>query len=203
MKAILALALVAVIAAACGGGGNAKPTATTETTRTADVRETGIREVDAVIAAAESGDLDALVSLMHFTKVPCTATPAPTSAEYIHCPTGQPDGSPADALLVAACEGTSMVNADGPAGDLRGWLGALDRRVYAVYRADKSYRVPDFPVVNYAVVFTHDLDGHPAGLALLVGPTGLVGIDVDCGYSPQQLAQQWGDPVLPPQPPGD
>lgn len=170
-------------------------------TAEASSRLTGIVEVDAVIDAVESRNVDAILSLVHYTDLPCTSTPLP--AEYIHCVSGQPEASPAAAFLVAACEGTFMVNSNSPAIDLRKQIGAVDGRVFAVYRAGASdvFRAGHFPAVDYAVVLTFDLQGRAAGLALLVGSNGIVGIDTDCGVPPAQMAEteRFGEVVLQPQ----
>lgn len=198
-------ALVVVVAVslltACGGGGGGKatPIATTGVPN-AYIQHTGISRVDEVIDALAAADVKALVSLVRYTNVSCVSTPPLASVEVVHCPPHKGSGSLVPGFLLASCEGTSMVNPDSPALGLRSRLGSLGRQVYAVYRANERYDVQSFPSIDYAIVATYPPSGVVSGLALLVDSSGIVGMDVDCGYPPQQFARYAGfdEAVLPP-----
>jgi hypothetical protein len=94
-----------------------------------------------------------------------------------------------------------MVEPPGAIAALRSRVGTSNRIVYAVYHASEPRSAAgEFPNVNYAIVVTYEEQGKTSGLALLVGKDGLVGIDIDCGYPPEQMAQaeHFGEAVLPP-----
>lgn len=207
--AALAVLVAAITLVGCGGGDDAPlPTPTVETTAGATETpvegRTGIPDVDAVIAAVEAGNVDALATMMRFTDMPCLGptTPPLPPAEIIRCAPDQANGTLVDGFLYASCEGTSMLEAGRATPMFIAELRQAHNEVYAVYRTtpQSAFGTGDFPHVDYAVMLTHDLEDHVAGLALLLGGDGIVGIDGDCGYPPDEMAElhHFGDAILGP-----
>jgi len=205
--ATLAVLVAALALVACGGDDDEpSPTSTPgpAATETPAAGRTGIDAVDAAIAAAEAGDVDALASMMRFTDVPCLGpTTIPQAAvEIIRCAPDQANGTLVGGFLYASCEGTSMIAAGRATPMFIAELRQAHDEVYAVYRTtpQSAFGTGDFPRVDYAVMLTYELEGRDAGLALLVGDDSIVGIDNDCGYPPDRMAElhHFGEVILGP-----
>lgn len=129
---------------------------------------TGNADVDAVIAAVESGDPKQLRDLIRFTPIPCT------KAEGLggppKCETGKAEGTPHTVLPILGPEGHFMREAD-----LTGFPGVSVIGVHAVYKLSDSVNSEDaYPAGEYAVAFTGG-DNQPAVVLHIRG--GVVRID--------------------------
>lgn len=109
---------------------------------------TGIADVDAVIAAVESGDPEQIQALIRFTNIPCT------KAEGLggppKCEAGEAEGTPHTVLPILGPEGHFMREAD-----LANFPGISVIGIHAVYRlSDSAYSEETYPAGEYAVAFT-------------------------------------------------
>lgn len=108
---------------------------------------TGNADVDAVIAAVESGDPRQLQDLIRFTPIPCT------KAEGLggppKCEAGEAEGTAHEVLPILGPEGHFMREAD-----LAGFPGISVIGIHAVYKlSDSAYSEEAYPAGEYAVAF--------------------------------------------------
>ncbi len=156
--------------------------------------DTGISEVDAVIDALESLDIEMLISLIRPRDVPCRATPPPLASEPT-CPPEQVDGSLVEAFYVVSCKGGFVPIDRGVQNTIRLLNEQLpESRVYGVYRVPPLPRTAS-EVPRYVVVLSFEperADGFgPFGWTLTL-EDGLVGYDYGCARSPEQLIKDNG-----------
>lgn len=109
---------------------------------------TGNPDLDAVIAAVESGDPRQLQDLIRFTDIPCT------KAEGLggppKCEAGEAEGTPHTVLPILGSEGHFMRETD-----LAGFPGISVIGIHAVYKLSASaYSEEAYPAGEYAVAFT-------------------------------------------------
>lgn len=109
-----------------------------------------IEDVDAVLAAVESGDPQQLRDLIRFTTVGCT------KAEGLggppKCQDGEAEGTPVEVLPFLGSEGHFLRKAD-----VSNFPGVNVTGLYAVYKlSDSAYSEEAYPVGEYAVMFTGD-----------------------------------------------
>lgn len=135
------------------------PTATSTATEEPTVPEyyplstrTGIADVDAVLAAMESGDAQSLRDLIRFTTVGCT------NAEGMggppKCQEGESEGALVNVLPFLGPEGSFMYESD-----LSNFLPMQVLGIYAVYSvSDSAYSEEAYPAGEYAVMFTTEED---------------------------------------------
>jgi hypothetical protein len=129
---------------------------------------TGIPDVDAVLAAVESGDPQQLRDLIHFTTVACT------KAEGLggppKCQAGEAEGTPVEVLPFLGSEGSFL-----RASDVSNFPGVDVTGLYAVYKvSDAAYSEEAYPVGEYAVMFVGD--GNQPGIVIQIRD-GVVRID--------------------------
>ncbi len=202
MKVVAALAVaVAVLSAVACGGGKQKPASTPTVGATA--QRMGIGAVDAVIAAVEARDIGALVALLRYTNVACVATPEGLSGDP-PCD-GAPEGTLVETVPMASCEGGYV-----PAAQARDTLnGVLTGRpltatdVYGVYRTAGSGLASSFfsrANLEHAVVLATDAGDRIDAWALLVGGSGIMGLENGCAETPETFVENWQlmDAVLAP-----
>lgn len=111
---------------------------------------TGIPDVDAVLAAVESGDPQQLRDLIRFTTVGCT------KAEGLggppKCQDGEAEGTLVEVLPFLGSEGHFLHKAD-----VSNFPGVNVTGLYAVYKvSDSAYSEEAYPVGEYAVMFVGD-----------------------------------------------
>jgi hypothetical protein len=164
----------------------------TDVVLTPQATRTGVPGLDAVIDAVQRHDIDTIASMIRLTDVPCIVRgPSFPSIEVIECGPGQLEGTPVKSFMIASCEGTYMQEAAQGTDYALLRLRPAHNQVYAVYqtRPRSAFGSDEFPHVDYAVMLTTTIEGHDAGLALLIGSDGVVGIDEDCGLPPDQMAE--------------
>jgi hypothetical protein len=137
---------------------------------------TGDTDVDAVLAAVESGDPQQLRDLFRFTTVACT------TAEGLggppKCQDGEAEGTPVEVLPFLGSEGHFL-----RAADVSNFPGVDVTGLYAVYKvSDAAYSEEEYPVGEYAVMFVGD-ENQP-GIVIQIRD-GIVRIDYL--YSPTYL----------------
>jgi hypothetical protein len=111
---------------------------------------TGIEDVDAVLAAVESGDPKQLRDLIHFTTVACT------KAEGLggppKCQGEEAEGTPVEVLPFLGPEGHFLRKVD-----VSNFPGVDVTGLYAVYKvSDTAYSEEAYPAGEYAVMFAGD-----------------------------------------------
>jgi hypothetical protein len=116
------------------------------------VREkwTGIEDLDRVIEITLSGDIDALRSIIQFTKAECTFELGLGGPPK--CVTGESEGDPIEVLPFLGWEGYFIRKED-----IDSWDGLSVSEVYAVYTvSDTAYTDPYAPRGTYAIVFVDE-----------------------------------------------
>lgn len=113
---------------------------------------TGIADVDAVLAAVESGDAQALRDLVRFTTVGCT------NAEGLggppKCREGEAEGMLVNVLPFIASEGSFLYESEIANFQPMDALG-----IYAVYAvSDSALSEESYPAGEYAAMFTTEQD---------------------------------------------
>ena len=174
------LAGVGLLAPACGDGGDR-------------LERTGIDAVDAIIAAALSGDARALEEMVRYSSIPCEAPPRSLGGPP-ECEPGEAPGTRVDVLPVAQCEGY-FLRGDQVGEPLR-TLVSSEPSLYAVFRAPDSWERGE-----YAVVFS--VQGPEQlifGQELVIEDGRLVLVKFGCAQTAAQLVESAGDVefVLPP-----
>ena len=137
---------------------------------------TGIADVDAILAAVESGEPQQLRDLIRFTTVGCT------NAEGLggppKCQDGEAEGTLVEVLPFLGSEGHFLW-----AADVSNFPGVDVTGLYAVYKvSDSAYSEEAYPVGEYAVMFVGD-ENQP-GIVIQIRD-GIVRIDYL--YSPAYL----------------
>lgn len=111
---------------------------------------TGIPDVDAVLAAVESGDPQGLRDLIRLTTVACTK--ADGLGGPPKCQDGEVEGTPVVVLPFLGSEGHFL-----RAAEAANFPGVSVKGLYAVYRvSDSAYSEEAYPVGEYAVMFVGD-----------------------------------------------
>ncbi len=193
----LALAVLLMLAVACGDDNAqeaADPTATvaapeatatvvpasaTNTPPSTD-GATGIPELDAVIDALRSGDPEALRPLLRYMEVTCRTE-------------GEVGATECELFPFSVCEAPEMFGPEtiGPA------LSVLtESEVYAVYRAAAHER---YPAEYVAVVSDTSPDADGFAWAVLIEDGRIFRMHFSCAVLAEEFAEQFDDPVLPPQ----
>lgn len=197
----MALTIVFVLAAACGGGDSEEPADTPATEATATVAvasetstppgtegATGIPELDAVIDALRSGDVETLRPLIEYREVACNADPqigAPV------CGPDEEDGELVEVFSYGACEGEFLRP---EAIDLA--LDVLaETELYAVYRAPDDER---YPAEFVAVVSSTSSDTDGLAWAVLIQDGRIFTLSFSCAAPAEEFAERFQDVVLSP-----
>ncbi len=223
--ALLLLVALGAFATACGGDGDddndnetpteatatARPTGTPEPTSsrpagptpaqpTADLtpRPSGGELVDAVIAAVEDQDAQALQRLVHYFLAACTDS---LGSGAIPCPDGQPAGSAVAVFGVGACEGTFIAQDDPQASRSVQQFILDDRELWAVVQTvpfPGDERVPG----KYMLIFKYTTGPSAgAGTAVSVDEEGVSYLHAGCGAAttPESFAHGSTEWLIPPQ----
>jgi hypothetical protein len=168
----ISVALTALLVSACGVG-------TASPTPAPPASTTGISELDAIVAAAVSGDPRALVPYLEFASIPCT------TAEGLggppKCTAIEPAGTPVDVLpFLGPGEGSFLRESE-----MDTWSAPKLARLYAAYRvSDAVYSEDYYPAGEYALVFTGD-GASLTAVTLQVSQGRIVRIDYGVSRPPQ------------------
>ena len=152
---------------------------------------TGISPVDVVLDAIEADDAATVESLFALTSTACLRG---ALAVEPRCAEGELTGTNVDTFPVGACEGLSHRRVDvGPPSDL---IVGSGLELYAVYGAPDGFYIP----AEYVAVFSQKTPDAVHGVAVLLAEGRIAGIDVDCGFPPDELVEYLGleNSVLPP-----
>ena len=129
---------------------------------------TGIADVDAVLAAVASGDVTELRSLVRYTSAPCT------TAEGLggppKCESGEAAGTVLQVLPLLGGEG-SFIREE----EITTWNGVDAVGLYAIYRVSEDGIAEDYyPRGNYAVVLKTSTG---EAISLRIADGGIVRVD--------------------------
>jgi hypothetical protein len=185
---LITFAAITVLGAACGSGGN-------------DQRDRmGIPEVDRVIDAVLSSDVDTLVSLLKYHQEPCASNPAGIPSPP-PCEEGQPEGTPVEVIMGAACEGYYVTRESAPEWLGQRAMGEDNLELFAVYRTE-SFLGWD---ADYVILFRAlDVPAAVDGEQWRIADGGVVGVGGTCSsaaYEARSLEKHGATAVLPPAPP--
>jgi hypothetical protein len=143
--------------------------------------QTGISEIDAVIATTLEGDVDELRSILDFTQTNCTF--AEGLGGPPKCLATEMEGTPVEVLPFLGPEGHFIRKED-----IGNWAGLDVSELFAVYQvSDKAYSDADYPAGEYAIVFTTALEGEPS-ITLQIRQGKIIRIDYGFG-SPYEIPQ--------------
>jgi hypothetical protein len=141
---------------------------------------TGIADIDAVLAAVESGDPQQLRDLVRFTTVECT------NAEGLggppKCREGEAEGTLVNVLPFLGPEGHFLYESE-----ISKFPGVNVLGLYAVYAvSDSAYSEEAYPAGEYAAMFTTEDDQTAIVLQIREGV-----VRIDYLYSPTS----WGEVI--------
>jgi hypothetical protein len=191
------------------------PTASASSTPTPTERpappKTGVTIADVVLAAIWSGDVDSLVSLLHYEKRVCSNRPGPGIIKPPRCPSGVPDGTLVDVIKIG-CSTWRYFNreeVEEPLGILlqhtRGFFGLFTSRVAdglnvvpdgglgLVLAIDEDVQIPRFDRYRYAQD-EEAVDGAEVGM----DAGGVRGVIFGCGESPALVTFKAAEWISPP-----
>ncbi|MGE3857999.1 MAG: hypothetical protein AB7G21_13665 [Dehalococcoidia bacterium] len=140
-------------------------------------------EVNPIVNAVLTGDIDTLVRLTSMTPVACGPQQGPGSPPP--CPPGVVPGTPVEVFPIATCEGEYR-DASTLRPTYERLTGAENKSLVGVYEAPDPY----LPHVegDYVAVFSHDRPGQPGlGAGVLVKDARIGGIWFGCNALPSQI----------------
>lgn len=180
----------------------AEPSPTSPETATPSVRRTGIPEVDAVLDAVESGEIEPVVELVRFESIPCEP---PGSALEVACKPDEPTGAPVEVVLSSSCEGDLFLRREEIDDS---YLGNL--RVHAIYQAPPGFdrRFQSLRDGDYVAVFERPTGGLwptrafviDQGEVVQVLPAFIIPEESFCAGTPKDFVHAMGltEAILPP-----
>jgi hypothetical protein len=141
--------------------------------------QTGVEEVDNVVDAVASGDVQMLRSLVQFTNTQCIT--ADGLGGPPKCREGEVEGTPVEVLPIFGPEGHFFHKED-----IEDWTGLQADGLYAVYEVSSEVvSEPDYPSGEYAVMFVDKENSHITSLRIDNGK--IVRVDYLLDTSPEQL----------------
>ena len=139
----------------------------------------GIEEIDNVLSAVASGDVQLLRSLVNFTIAKCTRLDGLGSPPK--CREGEAEGAPGEVLPFLGSEG-SFIRKD----EIENWQGIEVSGVYAIYRVSADVQSEEYyPAGEIALIFVAP-ENRPA-VSLRLNGGGIVRVDHIFDTSPQSL----------------
>ncbi len=139
---------------------------------------TGIEEIDLVIDAIMSQDIDAKIELVHFFTSACTTMDGLGGPPK--CEPNEQDGTIVEAFPVAYSEGVQIRPEQ-----IRAVFDFTIRGLFAIYRVpDDAYEKEYWPVGEYALVFTSEDGGHSHTITIHVINGKIVRLEFDMVWPP-------------------
>jgi hypothetical protein len=139
----------------------------------------GIEEIDTVLTAVPSGDVQLLRSLVKFTTAKCTLLEGLGGPPK--CRPGEAEGALVEVLPFLGSEG-SFIRKD----EIENWQGIEVSGVYAIYRVSADVQFEEnYPAGEVAIIFVAPENRPAVSLRLTEG--GLVRVDHLFDISPQSL----------------
>lgn len=142
--------------------------------------ETGMEELDAILAAVASGDPEMLLSLVQFTTAECTTQDGLGGPPK--CREGEAERTQVEVLPFLGGEGSYLHSEN-----IDNWPGVNVSGLYAVYEVSPAVTYEQyFPAGKYAIVFVGQ-ENQPATV-LRVDAGRIVRVDTILDRSPEALA---------------
>jgi hypothetical protein len=139
----------------------------------------GIEEIDNVINAVASGDIQLLRSLVRFTAAKCTLLEGLGGPPK--CSEGEAEGTPVEVLPFIGSEG-SFIHKD----EIENWQGIEVSGVYAIYRVSANVKSEEYyPAGEIAILFVAP-ENRPA-VSLRLNEGAIVRVDHIFDSSPEAL----------------
>lgn len=153
----------------------------------------GIEEIDLIIDAIMSQDIDAKIELVYFSPSACTTMNGLGGPPK--CKPTEQDGTIVEAFPVAYSEGVQIRPEQ-----IRDVFDFTVRGLFAVYRVpDDVYEKEYWPAGEYAIVFTSEDGGHSHIITLHVINGEIVRLEFDMFWPPfDQIWDQRDTFILPP-----
>lgn len=140
---------------------------------------TGIEDVDNIVDAVASGNVQMLRSLIQFTDTKCTT--ADGLGGPPKCREGEAEGTPVEVLPIFGPEGHFFHKED-----IEDWTGVKADGLYAVYEVSSEVvSEPDYPSGKYTVMFLDQENQAVTSLRLADGR--IVRVDYLLDTSPEEL----------------
>ena len=138
-----------------------------------------IEEIDNVLSAVASGDIQLLRSLINFTTAKCTLLEGLGGPPK--CRQGEAEGTPVEVLPFIGSEG-SFIRKD----EIENWQGVETSSVYAIYRVSADVQSEEYyPVGEIAIIFVGP-QNRPA-VSLRISEGSIVRVDHIFDTSPLSL----------------
>lgn len=140
---------------------------------------TGIEDVDNVVKAVASGNVEALRSLIQFTNAKCTQRDGLGGPPK--CREGEAEGTPVEVLPFLGPEGYFFRKSE-----IKDWHGVDASGLYAIYEVSpNAYSDENYPAGEYAIIFLGTENGPATSLQISNGR--VVRIDNIFENSPESL----------------
>jgi hypothetical protein len=140
--------------------------------------QTGVAELDRIIAIALKGNVVELRSILGFTQTKCTF--ADGLGGPPKCLDGEQEGTPVEVLPFLGPEGYFVRKAD-----IGSWKGVNMSELFAVYQvSDMAFSDENYPAGEYAIVFIGDPE-NKTSITLQIRQGRIVRIDNGFGYPPE------------------
>jgi hypothetical protein len=154
---------------------------------------TGIEDVDAIIDAILSGDIEARRALVHYTTSACTT--ADGLGGPPKCEPDEADGTMVKAFPVLGSEGHHVRPEL-----IEDTLGFVVDDLYAVYHVpDEAYQAEYWPAGEYGLVFVRDEIDYLVTITVHVENGRMVRLDYDVGKPPAAIIEQKAGELLQPE----
>ena len=179
--------LVVLLSSACGpiaAPTQLAPVSEPQPTSTGDFHSldtrTGVREIDLVLAALESGDKQEFLDSIHYSTIDCMTINALGGPPP--CREDEAEGTSVDVLPILGPEGTYLWK-----DEIGNWAGLDVAGLYAVYQvAESAYSDQYYPKGDYGLLLVSE--GAEPGIVLQITRDGIVRIDHIMDYSPSALS---------------
>jgi hypothetical protein len=143
---------------------------------------TGLPEIDAIVAALSTGDMAQILPLVGFTPVACTVNPQGIGAPP-QCPAGVPEGTPINVFPSGACEGYYILPDQlrfDPVGSMP---------LFAVVRWHPFIREGYSAPGDYEILFKNTSFNPPSTTSVFVGDGKIIRTAYGCGQPLDQALQ--------------
>ncbi len=188
---LVGLVLLLGVVAGCDDDGGGLGRYAVDEQPTSSSSLTGLADLDRVLAAVLSGDVEEVRPLVAYSAEPCTITRDSLDAVPL-CRDDEGDGRLVEVVPVAECEGFFLRPDE--IDESLSTLVASD--LYAAYQAPATSEPPG----QYVAVFSHMPGDELLGIAVVIDGGRIVGMDFGCAQSPEAIVQSLGlrEAVLPP-----
>ena len=151
---------------------------------------TGIKEIDAVIDAIMSEDINARIDLVRLTTTACTMEMG--SGGPPKCKGKEEDGTSIDVFPISYGEGIFIRS-----GSFEEVFSFSVRGLLAVYHVPKdAFKAQYWPAGDYGIVFTSEDDGNPHVITVFVEDGRIVKLGFDYDWPPFEIIRKRSDEFI-------